>query len=407
MRVSARSKQRGFLYLTTGANGAGKTLNTLKWVRERQLKENRAVYYNGRFDMVAGGELDGWIKFEFNDWQTLPDGALIVLDECHNDMPVRSGSAPPPEAVRMLAEHRKRGFDFYLISQHPQNIDLFVRRLIGSPGWHRHLKRTFGADLVSVLEWSAVKGDCEKTGASKDAKVSMQAFPKEVYSWYNSASLHTGKKSIPKQIWFLLALVFIIPTMIYFAFQALKPKVIIPLGAVSASAPGQVNPFVPGQVNPNNRTDEKKPLTPAEYADTFHARVPGFPQSAPRYDEIQTVTQAPKPAACVHGKRPGELVVSCKCYTQQATPLSTPAAVCEAIAAGGFFDDTLPTENDRQAGKTYLPPAAQAVPPAVPAPVMVAVAESTGYGLRNSAFLEKRNISTASTVKPDLGKQIQ
>ena len=45
------------LYLISGANGAGKTLNTLKWVRERQLKENRPVCHNGRFDPVPGGEL--------------------------------------------------------------------------------------------------------------------------------------------------------------------------------------------------------------------------------------------------------------------------------------------------------------------------------------------------------------
>jgi zona occludens toxin len=403
MRISARSKQRGFLYLTTGANGAGKTLNTLKWVRERQVKESREVFYNGRFDMIEGGELDSWKKFDFKDWQTLPDGALIVLDECHNDLPVRSGSAPPPESVRMLAEHRKRGFDFYLISQHPQNIDLFVRRLIGSPGWHRHLKRTFGADMVSVLEWSAVKGDCEKTGASKDAKVSMVGFPKEVYKWYNSASLHTGKKSIPWQVWGLLAAVVIIPAMIYFAYQALKPKVIVPPGAV-AVAPGQVNLFAPGQVSQGNRTDEKKPLTPEEYAKAFQARIPGFPQSAARYDGVQTVTQAPKPAACVHGKRPGEKAVSCKCYSQQATPLDTPLAVCVAIAAGGFFDDTLLTGDD---AKRSLPPVAVSVPPAV----QVAQAEPAfipvhqGYGLRSVESLQARLVKPV--VPPDLGKQPQ
>ncbi len=109
------------LYLTTGANGAGKTLNTLKWVRDRQLKENRAVYYNGRFDMVAEF---GWEKFDFKDWQKLPDGAIIMVDECHNDLPVRKASESVPEHVQMLAEHRRRGFDFYLITQHPQNMVL-------------------------------------------------------------------------------------------------------------------------------------------------------------------------------------------------------------------------------------------------------------------------------------------
>lgn len=399
MRKISRSKQRGFLYLTTGANGAGKTLNTLKWVRERQLKENREVFYNGRFDMVEGGELDSWKKFEFKDWQALPDGALIVLDECHNDIPVRAGSAPPPEPIRMLAEHRKRGFDFYLISQHPQNVDLFVRRLIGSPGWHRHLKRTFGADVVSVLEWSAVNGNCEKTGAGKDAKVSMVPFPKDVYKWYKSASLHTGKKSIPWQVWGLLVMAILIPAMMYFAYQSLKPKVIVPPAAV-AGAPGQVNQGV--------RSDEKKLLTPAEYAQTFEPRIPGFPQTASRFDSITQAQQAPKPAACLHGKRPGESVVSCKCYTQQATPLAMPVALCEAIAAGGFFDDTLQIEKEGRPGVTSLPPAPLSTAvAALPAPDLVAVADSHGYGLRNSAFIADRNGATKSTIKPESANPVQ
>ncbi|MCX7258694.1 MAG: hypothetical protein NTZ64_18815 [Polaromonas sp.] len=356
---SMRSRQRGFLYLTTGANGAGKTLNTLKWVRDRQLKESREVYYNGRFEMTADF---GWKVFKFEDWQTLPDGAIIVLDECHNDLPLRQGSAPPPVHVRMLAEHRRRGFDFYLITQHPQNIDLFVRRLIGSPGWHRHLKRTFGSDLVSMLEWSAVKDGCERTGSGKDAKVSMVPFPKEVYDWYKSASLHTGKKSIPKQIYFLAALLFIVPLMMYFAYSSLmKPAT---LQKTQPAAPAFGAPAGPGV------REEKKVLTVAEYAQSFQPRVIGFPQSASRYDDISKPAQAPKPAACLAGVRPGQRDKGdvCRCYTQQATPVQVPDDVCRSIAAGGWFDDTLPS--DAQPGRSSLPPAvsAAALAPA-PAPL--------------------------------------
>ena len=281
------------LHLITGANGAGKTLNTLKWVRERQLKENRAVYYNGRFEMVADF---GWEKFEFKDWQKLPDGAIIFVDECHNDLPVRGSSAPVPEHVRMLAEHRRRGFDFYLITQHPQNLDLFVRRLIGSPGWHRHLKRTFGADLVSCLEWSAVNGNCEKSGAGKDAKVSMVAFPKEVYDWYKSASLHTGKKAIPKQVWLLGFLALLIPAMIWFAYSALMK----PARAVQDKQTPAVTALQPGYTP---RSDEKRALTPAEYAESFQPRIEGLPHTAARYDAVQQPVTAPKPCG-LPGRHP-------------------------------------------------------------------------------------------------------
>ena len=311
------------LYLITGANGAGKTLNTLKWVRERQLKENRPVCHNGRFEPVPGGELDGWKKIDFKDWQAEPDGTIFLIDECHNDLPNRPAGAAVPEAVKMLAEHRRRGFDFYLVTQHPQNVDAFVRRLIGPPGWHRHLKRSFGVDMVSVLEWSAVNPNCEKDGSGKTGTVTMQAFPKEVYGWYKSASLHTGKKSIPKKVWLLLACLVLIPILIWMASSKLLAKTQAkaptkPATEATASAPA---------------TPAATKLTAAEYIDVRTPRLKDFPHTAPAYDEVTKPTVAPYPAACIHmGK-------TCKCYTQQATLLQVSGQVCLQIVAQGFFID--------------------------------------------------------------------
>jgi hypothetical protein len=129
--VVKRLRRCDMLHLITGANGAGKTLNTLKWVRERSLKENRPVCHNGRFEPVPVVSCRAG-KNDFKDWQKEPDGTIFLIDECHNDLPVRSSGAAVPEEVRMLAEHRRRGMDFYLVTQHPQNVDNFVRRLVGS-----------------------------------------------------------------------------------------------------------------------------------------------------------------------------------------------------------------------------------------------------------------------------------
>ncbi|WP_322739577.1 zonular occludens toxin domain-containing protein [Delftia tsuruhatensis] len=313
------------LYLITGANGAGKTLNTLKWVRERSVKEGRPVCHNGRFEPVEGGELSSWKRVDFKDWQKEPDGTIFLIDECHNDMPVRGASATVPDEIRMLAEHRRRGMDFYLVTQHPQNIDNFVRRLVGSPGWHRHLKRTFGADLVSCIEWAAVNPNCEKDGSGKTGTVSMVGFPKEVYGWYKSASLHTGKKKIPRAVWTALAAVILAPTMIYFAVSGVYKNVVKgkaePVATVGASqAPGRAG-------------SEGRVLTAAEYVDARVPRIPGFPHSAPVYDSVTQPVEAPYPAACVVMR--GE----CKCYTQQATLLYMPEGLCRHIVERGFFVD--------------------------------------------------------------------
>ncbi|WP_313238804.1 zonular occludens toxin domain-containing protein [Delftia acidovorans] len=313
------------LYLITGANGAGKTLNTLKWVRERSVKEGRPVCHNGRFEPVEGGELSNWKRIDFKDWQKEPDGTIFLIDECHNDMPVRGASATVPDEIRMLAEHRRRGMDFYLVTQHPQNIDNFVRRLVGSPGWHRHLKRTFGADLVSCIEWAAVNPNCEKDGSGKTGTVSMVGFPKEVYGWYKSASLHTGKKKIPRAVWTALAAVILAPTMIYFAVSGVYKNV----------AKGKAEPVATaGASQASGRAgNEGRVLTAAEYVDARVPRIPGFPHSAPAYDAVTQPVEAPYPAACVVMR--GE----CKCYTQQATLLYMPEGLCKHIVERGFFVD--------------------------------------------------------------------
>lgn len=319
------------IYLTTGANGAGKTLNTLKHVREKQLSENRPVFYNGFAMRVDKAREFGWQSFDPKDWQALPDGSILILDECQNDFPVRGASAPIPEYVRALSEHRRRGFDLFMITQHPQNIDLFVRRLIGSPGWHRHLKRTFGADLVSQLEWTSVNPACEKPSSGKDGKVSMVPYPKEVYQWYDSAVIHTGKKSIPKQVYVLGICVLLVPLLIWAAVSSvISPKTLPSASSVSSSALSSLPPLPP---------PSQSGLTPSDYVDTFAPRVVGLAHTAPRYGDITKPTVAPYPAACI------KMRDRCSCYTQQATPLATTPEICIAVVKGGYFMDWLASDS--------------------------------------------------------------
>ena len=351
------------LHLITGANGAGKTLNTLKWVRERSLKENRPVCHNGRFSPVSGGELSSWKVVDFKDWQNEPDGTIFVIDECHNDLPVRGSGAAVPEEVRMLAEHRRRGMDFYLITQHPQNIDNFVRRLVGSPGWHRHLKRTFGADLVSCIEWNAVNPNCEKDGSGKSGTVTMVGFPKEVYGWYQSASLHTGKKKIPRQVWTVLAMIVLAPLMVYFAVTGVYKNVVkgAPQAAeIAGQKAGSVTVADAGKA---------RAMSTSDYVLSYAPRVPGLPHTAPAYDQVAQPVEVPYPAACVTMR--GE----CRCYTQQATLMTMDESICMQIVKRGFFVDfkrpstDMPQQRqDKPTVTAQLAPAQPIAPQTVPMP---------------------------------------
>lgn len=368
------------LHIISGANGAGKTLNTLKWVRERQIKENRPVCHNGRFEPVEGGELAGWKKIDFMDWQGEPDGTIFLIDEAHNDLPNRPAGSTVPDAVKMLAEHRRRGFDFYLVTQHPQNIDSFVRRLVGPPGWHRHLKRSFGVDMVSVLEWSAVNPNCEKDGSGKTGTVTMQAFPKEVYGWYKSASLHTGKKKLPAKLWVFLACVVLIPLLLWFASSSLLKR-------TQAKVPEKTATQAAADA-PVQAVNAK--LTPEQYIDQRTPRLKDFPHTAAAYDEVTKPTVAPYPAACVSmGK-------TCKCYTQQATLLQVSGPVCLQIVAQGFFVDWQQS-TPQQLGSQALQGPQMRVPQARPVP-----SDPPPQQVRTVPMPESRPQQTGQITQADL-----
>mgnify|MGYP003375778094 CR=1 FL=1 len=314
------------IYLTTGANGAGKTLFTLKDVRELSLKDNRPVYYNGRFELTADF---GWTKIDIKDWQTVPDGAIFLVDEAQNDFPTRSPRDPVPPYVMALAEHRRRGFDFFLITQHPNLIDSFIRKLIGSPGWHRHLKRASGAPLVSILTWPAVNQTCEKHGSGSSAQIKTAAFPKEVYSWYASTSLDTSKVKVPFQLKVFIVAIILVPILVYFGWSTFRTGVIKSTSAQATTAVASVASVGSGSVV----SSLAAPVTVAELANSYVPRFPGFPATAPRYDALTAPVVVPVPAACI------KMGTRCQCYSQQATRLDVPIDVCTQIVERGYFQD--------------------------------------------------------------------
>ena len=365
------------IYLTTGGNGAGKTLLTLKDVREQQLKENRPVYFHGfKAKQVL---LDwGWQEFDPKKWQDLPDGSICVMDECQNEFPAKV-QGELPDYINAVAQHRRRrGFDFWMITPHPSLINVNIRRLIESPSWHRHLKRTAGAAMVSELKFNFAEIKCEQPGSGARGVVSMRAYPKEVYDWYESASLHTGKVRIPKQVWMLAACALLVPALGYLAITKVYGNV-----TKNAKPATQADGLVPGQSLPGTPQRERQKLTADEYIAERTARLRDFPHTAPAYDDVTKPTEAPYPAACV------QMGKTCKCYTQQATLLQVSGAVCLQIVQQGFFMDWKTASKGEYSprdrgdyqqprnGPSQAPQAAHAEPSrSVPAPMPAARPES-------------------------------
>lgn len=340
------------IYLTTGANGACKTCMTLADVRAQQLKENRPVFYHGFEPVEAVLEAQfGWRKHDPEKWNLdeeaggVPDGAILFWDEAQTYLGAKQwGTGQPPKWVMDLGVYRrKRGIDIWITGPHPSMFHVSVRRLIASPSWHRHLKRVFGQDVSSQITYDAPNLRCEEPGSGGQAEVKLRPFPKEVYSWYKSSSLHTGKKKIPRAVWMLIGAVVIVPTLIYVAqsafFGAAEKRAAViagKAGSKAAGSPEGASGGVAGGAGPG-RAQPTPQQSRAEYLEAQVPRIPGFPHTAPVYDGATQVTVAPYPAACIEGKKPGTKVDVCQCWTQQATLLQTPKEICSQIARQGFF----------------------------------------------------------------------
>lgn len=85
-----------------------------------------------------------------SSWHDLPNGAVIVADECWRDIPARAPGKQGPEWEQELAVHRHRGFGCILIYQQGSQISAFVRGLVHK---YTHVRRKFGFAVSRLNTW--------------------------------------------------------------------------------------------------------------------------------------------------------------------------------------------------------------------------------------------------------------
>lgn len=306
--------------LVTGLPGHGKTLYTLSRWKDEAEKAKRPVFYHG----IKGVKIPGWQQWDPKDWQNLPAGALMIIDEAWEVFPVR-GRGEPPDWIGQLAKHRHLGLDFVMITQDPMLMDVFVRRLIDR---HFHVVRKFGTHSATIHEFP--NGVREQISKSRDGSIRHEwRYPKATFDLYESAELHTVKRRIPMRVYMLFALPVILAGLIWVIYERMKPENV--QKRMDESAGIQRKPGPGNGTGGTAANASPGPMTPAQYAEQYSPRVPDLPHTAPIYDEVTKPTQAPYPAACIASK------TVCKCYTQQATRLQVSDDLCRQIADGGFF----------------------------------------------------------------------
>jgi len=327
--------------LITGLPGNGKTLFALWYIQDKAKRETREVYYHNIKDL----NLSGWTVFDPQKWMDLPHGSIIVIDEAQDIFPKKPNGANLPDYYSELAKHRHRGFDIYLITQHPTLLDNFVRQLVGQ---HFHAIRKFGLARNTIYEWSAANPSPQSPASHKNAIAFKWKYPKEVFTWYKSAEVHTVKRSIPLKLILAVLFVIAVPTTGYFVLDWWQKKNSAPPDVVPVSRQGAIvspssgsSSFVSGYGS-SNRKEEFDPIVDARiYVQQNTPRVAGLPQTAPKYDELTMPTRVPVPAACIQVgvAREGKAAPRCKCYTQAGTPMEVEYNMCISIAQNGYFLD--------------------------------------------------------------------
>jgi len=312
------------IHLLTGLPGSGKSLRAVHYIQSF-LQEGRPVYVWG----VDGLNTPGIMSLDDpNLWESLPDGSVIVLDEAQKLWPSRRGAEPIPP-VRALSEHRHQGKDFVLITQHPAMLDSYVRRLVGR---HEHLVRKFGIQAAQVFSWNEVHDDPSQSSARELAEESLWAYPKDLFGQYKSATLHTVKRRVPKSLYVIAATIVIIPLLAWLAYSTISGWTDQPEAATYEPAQAEV-PGLPAT------SAEPVPVTlsaHAEYLAQFIPRVPHVPWTAPVYDRFP-VQDYPRPHCIIGGDQRIERI-TCRCFTQQVTPMDVPDEMCIAIARHGAWD---------------------------------------------------------------------
>lgn len=314
------------LYLVTGTPGSGKTLNTIKFIRESKQFQGRNIYYFGIRDLNPEF---GWTELKEDEakaWHDLPSNSVIIFDEAYNIFPTKHGAQGTPEHVKQLAVHRHKGFDIFLICQKVVGqLDTFTRGLINR---HQHYARIMGSLNINRFTWDVCQQNPDSASTRKDANVDQFRMDKKYFGVYHSADEHTHTLSVPwKKVVFLFVLLGLLVLtvrsfMAYFDRGEPEPVAVAGEGGYAVPPPVQA---------------QQRDLT---YAELVTPEIESIPWSAPIYREkFSDVQDWPRPAACYESKRSG-----CRCFTQQATPLQVPESMCQAIVKGGFFDHTKPVE---------------------------------------------------------------
>lgn len=348
--------------LRTGVPGSGKTLSMVEQLAKlndrwkKNPEETRPVYVHGIPDLALPHHSLPLKLVQLTktgapqlvpDWESVPDGSLILIDEAQGCFSPRSAANAAPEHVAYLNTHRHHGLDLWLTTQHPRLIDHAVRALVGK---HMHYRRLFGGSRAMVYEWDACS---DSLSGMKNAVTSYWSYPKKVFEWYKSAEIHTKQKfKLPLWVW--------IPVIGLAMAAYFVPKAYFVL---SDGVQGKAIASEKKDSQPSKSASAKSPAASA-------STVAPLAQSAP-------VEVRPEYVGCVAS------ATKCSCITTAGISIFEPPMCKESANGFGYLVKITMGASNVQQSQTNLPPSPQ-LSERKPESPKVASFSKEGYGVLGS-----------------------
>jgi zona occludens toxin len=341
------------LTIVTGTPGAGKTLFTL----DRIIKESVPEKGKAQRDIYVHNIPDLDLKYfgaqvmpDPEKWYELPAGSLLVFDEAQGLFPQRTKDDKPLK-VEKFATHRHSGYDIFIITQDPMNVDVFIRRMAGR---HFHVKRILNRGLSTIYEYQEYKA--EPAGFfEKQQAVSVFTWKhnKKLFDRYRSATVHTHKARFTWKLLMIPVAAIVCVLAIWRAFVGIS-TMSDPIEQAAVVASEQGAKASSAAVNGFKILDQWEVKSPEAYLQIFKEVIPGLAHSAPYYDELFQPVAFPKPYCMVYQIRPDSEATRCKCVSQQMTHYETSDSNCRFWVKNGWFDPTL---NDIRSAPARAEPA--------------------------------------------------
>ncbi len=329
--------------LLTGLPGSGKSLRMTQRIVE--LVEKGEHVYTCNINGISVPGVTPWD--DPTDWQSLPAGAVLFVDEAQQFFRARRGGEPP-DYIAAMETIRHSGVRLVLATQQPNYLDTHLRGLVG---FHEHLLRQSGKDESFIFRNHQVMDEV-RVGLRRIKTLydhEKWKLPARYFQYYKSAELHTVKYRMPALLKKVLITgpIAIVLALSVFGFLFYKGVA----GKAQADELAKTAPVAqPGQssAKPSGRESSKIVVrTGSDYMEAITPLVQDVPWSAPAF--IGRNMRADPHVYCMATE------MTCRCVTEQNTRYEMQSDdACRELARWGepynpFKEPERERERDRAA----------------------------------------------------------